>query len=91
MEFPRARFQRVGATPTELDAMQAAFDAASDLEQQSFVDRIAPVSDGEVEELLDSYRSRDTDDTPAVEPDPEPEPEQTPAPAKSSASAPADD
>lgn len=89
MEFPRQRFERVGATPSELDDMETAFDASSEVEQQSFVDRLAPVSDGEVEGLLENYRGRAAE--PAVEPDPEPEPEQTPAPAKSSASAPADD
>lgn len=80
--FPAERFARAGATTTELDDLEARFDASSPAEQQSLLDRLAPVSDSEVAAMLDAYRGTE----PAVEPDPEPEPDPDP-PAVPSSSA----
>lgn len=56
MEFPRKRFERVGATLHELDEMEAEFVASAEAAQRSLVDRLAPLADAAVSALLDERR-----------------------------------
>lgn len=67
MEFPRKRFERVGASQAELDAMQAEFDASSAAAQRSLVDRVAPLPDSAVAAMLDGYRVRQSAEAEPVE------------------------
>lgn len=59
MDFPRKRFERVGATVAELDKMEHDFLASVEAAQRSLVDRLAPLPDAAIAQLLDEHRERE--------------------------------
>lgn len=58
MDLPIDRLQRGGASPEEIDELQAEFDASTPAVQRSLIDTLAPLSDAGVYEYLEQRRSR---------------------------------
>lgn len=78
--FPADRFARAGATPEELEQLQAEFDSLSEPAKASQVERFAAVAQSELTEVLEQWRETATAPE-ASEPEAVVEPVADPAPA----------